>query len=85
MNTSELRIKVLAEIQQIPEEKLAEVYKLIHEFRVQGTQDSLPDLMEFAGCWNDLPSETYTEFMDDVYTRRQQAFSQRVNRETSLD
>jgi hypothetical protein len=30
MNASELRTKVLAEIQRIPEEKLAEVYDLIH-------------------------------------------------------
>ncbi|PSB00817.1 hypothetical protein [Merismopedia glauca] len=88
MNTSELRIKVLQEIQQVPEEKLAELYDLISSFRVGSIQSSTSTpspMMEFAGCWNELPAETYSEFLDDISTRRQQAFSTRENRETSAN
>ncbi|PSB00338.1 hypothetical protein [Merismopedia glauca] len=86
MNTSFLRTKVLQEIQQVPEEKLAELYDLISSFRVSSIQSSTSTqlaLMEFAGCWKDLPGETYTDFLDNISTRHQQAFSTRENRETS--
>jgi hypothetical protein len=86
MNASELRTKVLAEIQRIPEEKLAEVYDLIHRFRVESeTGFNTVPMMRFAGCWDDMNQEVYDEFIDEITLRRQQAFSRRQGRETSLD
>jgi hypothetical protein len=41
--------------------------------------------MQFAGCWSDMSDEAYIEWLDDIDLRRQQAFSQRQNRETSFD
>lgn len=86
MNVSKLRAKVVEEIQNIPEEKLSELLKLIHAFKLKSEPASFPhnSIMNFAGCWNDLPEDTYTEFLDDISLRRQQAFSQRQNREASL-
>lgn len=86
MNISDLKTKVFEEIQQIPDNKRIELLNLIHAFRLRSKPaPSQPQLiMQFAGCWNDLPNETYTEFLDDIFLRRQQAFSQRENRETSL-
>lgn len=86
MNVSQLRAKVIEEIQNIPEDKLTELLRLIHAFRLRSEPASFPrnSIMNFAGCWNDLPKDTYTEFIDDISGRRQQAFSQRQNREASL-
>jgi hypothetical protein len=88
MSLSELRTKLLAEIQQVPDDKLGELYDLIHAFQLRfsnGALDQPKTIMQFAGCWSDLPDETYTDFLDDISFRRQQAFSQRQHRETSLD
>ncbi|GET41909.1 hypothetical protein [Microseira wollei] len=86
MNVSELRAKVVEEIQNIPEDKLTELLNLIHAFRLRLEPASFPrnSIMKFAGCWNDLPDDIYSEFWDDISQRRQQAFSQRQNRETSF-
>jgi len=82
MNVSELRAKVVEEIQNIPEDKLTELLNLIHAFRLRLEPASFPShsIMKFAGCWNDLPDDTYTEFLDDISQRRQQAFTQRYER-----
>ncbi|NEQ21247.1 MAG: hypothetical protein F6K28_18890 [Microcoleus sp. SIO2G3] len=86
MNVSKLRAKLVEEIQNIPEDKLTELLKLIHAFKLKSEPASFPNnsIMNFAGCWNDLPEDIYTEFIDDISLRRQQAFSQRQNREVSL-
>jgi hypothetical protein len=87
MNTSELRTKLLAEIQRVPDDKLGELYNLIHAFQQQseGNPNTPQTLMQFAGCWSDFSDEIYNDFLDDIAHRRQQAFSQRQHRETSLD
>lgn len=75
MSISELRTKVLAEIHQVPEDKLSELYELIHSFRsiADNPSNDAKAILQFAGCWNDMPDETYTEFVDEMATRRQQA------------
>jgi hypothetical protein len=86
MDTSELKTKVLAEIQRVPEARLSELYDFIRDFRSRFE----PDLhsrqpIDFAGCWSDLPLETYTEFLEDIAQRRQHSESCGEYRETSLD
>jgi hypothetical protein len=87
MNDSDLRIKVLEEIQHVPEEQLSKLYHLVHSFRINSTSKptSFQSPMQFAGCWSDMSVETYDEWLDDISLRRQQAFSQRQNREASSD
>jgi hypothetical protein len=87
MSTSDLKTKVLEEIQLVPEDQLIELYNLVHSFRLRLNSVSTPtqSIMQFAGCWNDLPTATYTELLDDLSQRRQQAFSQRQDREASFD
>jgi len=86
MNISDLRTKVFEEIQSVPDDRLIELLEVIHSFRLRSEPASTPiqPIMKFAGCWNDLPNETYTEFLDDISQRRQQAFQERQNRETRL-
>ena len=78
MNISDLRTKVFEEVEKVPEEKLTELYNLIHFFRLHLplTRDTPGSMMRFAGCWNDFPDETYNAFLDDIAQRRQQSFSQ---------
>ncbi|MBD1996941.1 hypothetical protein H6G00_09955 [Leptolyngbya sp. FACHB-541] len=85
MKNSEFKNKVLQEIEHIPENRLVELYDVIHTFRLQAELGSSEpgSIMKFAGCWSDLPNEIYTEFLDDISLRRQQAFSRRRNRETN--
>jgi hypothetical protein len=87
MNPSEWKIKVFEEVQQIPDAKLAQLHELIHEFRLSAETSgyNTSTIMQFAGCWSDLSDEAYGEFVDEIAIRRQQAFSQRRNRETSID
>ena len=86
MSDSELRVKLIEELQRIPEDKLTQLYDLIHHFRVESeTSDRSIETMQFAGCWADSPDPIYAEFLEDLPMRRQQAFSQRRTREISLD
>lgn len=83
MSRSDLETKVLEEIQLLSEERLAELYDIIHAFQLASNQTR--NTMQFSGCWNDLPDETYTALTEDFTQRRQAAFSERRTRETSAD
>ena len=85
MNISDLRTKVFEEVQKVPEDKLTELYNLIHFFRLHlpVVSDTPVSIMQFAGCWSDFPDNVYTEFLNDIAQRRQQAFSERRNHEAS--
>ena len=87
MNDSDLRTKILEELEHIPAYQLSELYNLVHSFRLssESNRTSPQSIMEFAGCWNDFPNEIYTDLLDDISLRRQQAFSQRHHREASSD
>ena len=68
------------EVGLIPLEKLSEVYDIIHFFRV-GLEKSKADtnkILEFAGCWKDMPDEKFNSFTKGITERRKQAF---LNRE----
>ena len=76
MKPSNLRTKLLTEINLIPEEKLEEVYNFIHYFRVgvEASQSTPEQIMQFAGCWDDMSDETFSDLSEEIITRRQQAF-----------
>ncbi len=87
MESLNLRTKVIAEINLVPEEKLTELYNFIHSFRlnVEVSKGSLEQTMLFAGCWNDMSDEMFNNFDEEIKARRQQAFLGRRNDETSFD
>lgn len=86
MKSSSLREKVVEEVNQIPEEKLAPVLELIHHFRLglQISKKKAAKATEFAGCWKDMPEEAYRDLIDEITKRRQMAFSGRGNREADI-
>jgi hypothetical protein len=87
MDLTNIRTKVITEINLIPEDKLEELYNIIHYFRLDGeiSKTSLEQTMEFAGCWNEMSEEMFADFNDEINTRRQQAFVERRSDETSFD
>ena len=74
MTITAIRAKVIEEIQHMPEEKLDELYDLLHFFRVglQHTPASSSDnaVMAFAGCWKDMSDEDFDALLDDMTMRR---------------
>ncbi len=86
METSNLRTKLLSEINLIPEDKLEELYNFIHYFRVgvEASKGTPEKIMQFAGSWNDMSDETFADLNQEIIARRQQAFSRRRSDETSL-
>lgn len=87
MEPSNIRTKLLKEINLIPEEKLEELYNFIYYFRVgveASTKGTAERIMQFAGCWDDMSDETLADLNEEIITRRQQAFLGRRSDETSL-
>jgi hypothetical protein len=87
MDAATLRNKVLAEIKLIPEDRLAELYGFVHDFRLglQPTEESVHQIMRFAGSWSDMPEPEFVQFTEEVMERRRQAFSGRRSDEASID
>jgi hypothetical protein len=86
MKTFELQEKVMEEIRRIPENRLLEIYDLIHFFRIELETDrkDAKKIMRFAGCWQEMTDREFREFSTEISDRRQKAFSGR-NRETLFD
>jgi len=71
-----LREQLIEEIQQIPDERLPEIFDLIHFFRLG--LDNVPakstDISKFAGAWSDMSDTQFAAYETEWQRRRQQAF-----------
>lgn len=87
MSFSIEREKLLEEVNRIPDDKLRQVYEILHYFRigVEVSPDVTYDVMHYAGSWRDMPEEDFANFIDEISTRRRLAFSRRLSRETRAD
>jgi len=87
VSTSMERSKVYEEINRIPEDRLPEIYNLLHSFRLnlETAKEGKAAVMRFAGSWQDMPDETFAAFVREIVGRRQRAFSRRRVRETGTD
>ncbi len=72
MKISSIREKVVDEVNQIPEERLAQILDLIHHFRLglQISEKKTTKITDFGGCWKDMPDEVYQDFIDDISKRQ---------------
>ncbi len=85
MSPTQLRRKVIEEIQRLPDEKLSELYNVIHSFRIgveHGSQSYQDNIMQFAGCWDDMPDHEFDDWLNEISERRSRAFVGRIDRET---
>lgn len=91
MTSMELRERLLDEIQRIPDTKIAEIFDLIHFFRIGLAtvphEAEAPDTMinQFAGCWSDMPEQEFMAFESELQSRRHASFGQRRLNETNAD
>ncbi|WP_446008281.1 hypothetical protein [Candidatus Electrothrix sp.] len=78
---------VIEEIRLVPKNRLRDVYNFIHFFRLglEKVQDESEDIMQFAGCWQDMTDEEFEDFSQEITDRRRQAFSGRVPHENIID
>lgn len=88
---SDLKAKVVEEVNLLPDERLVDLYNFLHYFRL-GSEHAMETkhaktqkIMALAGSWADLPEEEYIALMDEIHQRRQFAFSGRRAHESSLD
>ena len=79
--------EVIEEIRLVPKNRLRDVYNFIHFFRLglEKVQDESDDIMQFAGCWQDMKDEDFEHFSQEMTDRRRQAFSGRAPRESLID
>lgn len=87
MKPSRLRDELIEEIYLIPDTELAQIYQMIHDFRLSSEkrQDNLKNTLKFAGNWDDLTEEQFTELSAQITLRRQQASRERRNDESIAD
>lgn len=87
MKVSTMREKLFDEIAKIPDEKVHEIFDFLHYFRLGlGIKASNPQkILQLAGSWKDMSEDDFEDFLNDVTTRRKNAFISRRNRETSVD
>ncbi|NBC12820.1 MAG: hypothetical protein GVY09_05645 [Gammaproteobacteria bacterium] len=76
MTASELRSRLQNEIRDLPDSRLQAVYDLVHFFHLglEGEQArSQPDVMRFAGAWQDMAD--FDLFEAEIRDRRRHAYS----------
>ena len=68
--------QVIDEIRLVPKDRLREIYNFIHFFRLglEKSQDNTEDIMQFAGCWQDMKDEDFEQFSQEMTERHRQAF-----------
>jgi hypothetical protein len=87
MNSATLRLKLIEELQYIPEEKIPQLYDIICFFRakIESVKPASNNIMSFAGCWEDMPDEMFNSLLNEVAERRTNAFSGRRQHETLIN
>jgi hypothetical protein len=75
--------KIIKEVEKIPEEKIAELYKVIHLFRTgiksrkRAVKDRRIEALKFFGIWKDMSSEE-SAVLDEIQARRKQTYRERI-------
>mgnify|MGYP000849747013 CR=1 FL=1 len=81
-----IRDAILKELELLPEEKLPEIYDLIHYFRLGLQREPMENpTLHLAGAWSDLPDADFEGFVEDVRNRRNRAFAERPSRDSNAD
>jgi hypothetical protein len=82
MKITTMREKLVDEISQIPDEKVPEIFDFIHHFRLGlNVKESNPqNILKLAGSWNDMSEADFTEFQNELKSRRKNAFTSRRNK-----
>ena len=71
--------QLIREIEQLPEEHLDEVYRIILSIKhiIQGQEDNRSKIMALAGSWSDMTEKDFMEFLEDTGKMRDTFFEER--------
>lgn len=74
------RQQLIREIDLIPEDRLEEVYDLVHSFRrsLKNHKAQKEHILRFAGSWQDMTDEDFADFLEEIHSRRESAFGNRA-------
>jgi len=78
-----IKEKIIKEVEKIPEDKIAELYDVIHFFRIgvesqkKVIKDSKQAILNFFGIWRDISPEEAT-VLDEIQSRRERTFRERI-------
>lgn len=77
------RQQLAEEIASIPDDKLTDLFDIIHRYRLELDTQASNDGSErnsFAGIWADMTDEDFHGLLRDIEERRRNAFSNRLVR-----
>ncbi len=87
MTSTMMKDMIINEINLLPDEKLSEVYRFVHDFSLREEKNKAEentDLLSFSGAWKDMDSKMFDDYLTDIRSRRNKAFSgRRSNAEIS--
>lgn len=82
--TDETKQKLVEELEKILQDKLPELYDLIHQYPLglehRGGQRS--QILQLAGSWSEMTDEEFTTFLEEITERRSAAFASRRSDES---
>lgn len=80
---TDIKEKILMEVEKIPEDRIAELYDVIHFFRkgvetqTKEVKDKQQEVLSFFGIWKDMSPEE-TAVLDKIQSRRKMTFRDRI-------
>jgi len=79
MTLSVTKDTLINEISLLPEDKLGEMYNLIHKFRLgaEKAKQKESNVLSFSGAWKDMDDEIFNDYLSDISERRSKAFGSR--------
>ncbi len=80
--------KIMDEINQLPEDKLVEVFDLIHFFRIGFEKErnvNKESIMKYAGVWKEMAERDFSNLFLGVSERRNSYPHRRADFEKSID
>ncbi len=78
-----IKEKIKMEVEKIPEDRIAELYNIIHSFRISiagkrgETKGSHDTALEFFGIWKDMSPEEM-RVLEEIQSRRKRTFRERI-------
>ncbi|MBI5025683.1 MAG: hypothetical protein HZC12_02940 [Nitrospirae bacterium] len=78
-----IKEKIIKEVEKIPKDKIAELYDVVHLFRVEieskkkAPKDRYSEAVKFFGIWKGM-SPKETAVLDDIQARRKRTYRERI-------
>ncbi len=78
-----IKEKIIKEVEKIPEEKIAELYNVVHLFRVgvegkkKAAKDRRIEAVKFFGIWKGMSPEERA-VIDEIQARRKRTYRERI-------